>query len=155
MVSGGGDFVWTDGVYLVAGWLDHLTTPLCRPYHFSNTEYTTCTHKGPRHLETRTHAHTHTQTKQRKNPDIHAIPLIEMRGDNLPSRCRGKDRDKRGVTKWERKRAATEAATEIENEGVEWRRGELGHWCFFSSVVCSYVGHFSLQLGCGEFVNLT
>lgn len=53
----------------------------------------------------------------------------------------GKDGDKRGVTKWEGKRAATEGATDRETEKEETRRGELGHWCCFF-LVCSYVGHF-------------
>lgn len=100
VVSQGGDSVWTDGVYLVAGWLDHLTTPLRRPYHFGNSHGATNTHAGCAHTDGRAH------TGKKDLHTVYATPLIWTRGDNSPSRCQGKDRDKRGVTKWERKRTA-------------------------------------------------
>lgn len=120
--------------------------PFCRTYHFCNTDHTTArteyTHKGRQ-------PHTGgAKWKEKQLSFIHTTSLIWMRGDNSPSHCRRSDRDKRGVAKWERKRAARKGSGR-EKEWVEWRRiGPLVF--FFSFLVCSYVGHFSRRLGVGN-----
>lgn len=116
-------FVGTDGVYLVAGGLDHLTSPLCRPYHFSNIEYI-----AYRHIECAYSSYTGRQKK-----DQRTTFLILIRDDNSPSRCLGK-----GQRQWrenkmrEKESSSKKSSRDREKMRVEERR--IGPLVFFFSL---------------------